>query len=156
MPQNCTILCPADEPERVVSLVHQLFEGRGRVSVVGEGGNWSSITIESDGVTLVLNRRVFDRPGDEFARMQGGMWSYFDRIETEHAAIKSDVLARVENFALAIGVVAEPGFDEGAGHFECIFGLAAELDAIVWNGNGVLDAEGSMILDGEGNSEIEE
>ena len=86
--------------------------------------------------------------------MQGGMSAFFERVETPHPAIKAGVLERVENFALAIGVVAEPGFDDEAGHYECIFGLAAELDAIIWNGNGVLDAEGSMILDADGNSEV--
>ena len=156
MPQNCTILCPTDEPERVLGFVRQFFDGRGGVTVEGESRNWAAVIIESGDAKLILNRRVFDRPGDEFARMRSGMWSFFNQIQTEHAAIKTSVLARVEEYALAIGVVAEPNFDEDAGHFEGIFGLAAELDAIVWNGNGVLDAEGSMILDGDGDSEIGE
>ena len=154
MAQHCTILCPADEPGRVAVLVKDLVGDRGIITVEGDDPDWSAITIEGDGSSLLLTRRVFERPGDEFGRMQGGMSAFFERVETAHPAIKADVLERVENFALAIGVVAEPGFDDEAGHYECIFGLAAELDAIIWNGNGVLDAEGSMILDADGNSEV--
>jgi hypothetical protein len=154
MAQYCTILCPADEPGRVVALVKDLVGDRGVIAVEGDDADWSSIAIAADHASLVLNRRVFERPGDEFARLQSGMWSFFNRVETPHVAIKADVLEKVEGIALAIGVVAEPKFDEEAGHFDCIFGLASELGAIVWNGNGVLDAEGSMILDGEGNSEV--
>jgi hypothetical protein len=154
MAQYCTILCPADEPGRVLSAVEDLIGDRGTIAVEGDVSDWSAVTVEAEGASLTLNRLVFGESGDKFARMQAGMWSFFDRVETPHAAIKADVLEKVEQFALAIGVVAEPGFDEEAGHFDCLFGLTAELDAIIWNGNGVLDAEGSMILDADGESEV--
>jgi hypothetical protein len=154
MPNYCTILCPTDEPERVLTLVETLIGNRGSIAVEGESQDWSTIAIRAGGFSLVLNRRVFQQTGDEFARMQAGMSAFFEQVETPHAAIKADVLERVDQFVLAIGVVGEPGFDEEAGHYECIFGLAGALDAIVWNGNGVVDAEGNMILDSEGNSEV--
>jgi hypothetical protein len=56
--------------------------------------------------------------------------------------------------ALAIGVVAEPELSEKAGHYDCIFGIAAALDAIIWTGSGVINADGKMILDGAGNTEV--
>jgi|GEM_PF-6347205 len=155
MLQNCTILCPTDEPARILSSVRRLLDGLGHVTVEGANEDWSSLTIEGDGATLTLNRLVFKQPGDEFGRLKGGMWSYFDDVETEHDAIKSMVLEKVGDLMLAIGVVAEPSFDEKAGHFDCIFGLAEELDAIIWNGSGVLNADGGTILDSAGNSDLE-
>jgi hypothetical protein len=154
MPQYCTILCPADEPARVVTVVRESIGSRGLITVDGDVEDWSSVTVGHGDVSLTLNRLVFGAPGDEFSRMQRGMWVYFDAVKTPHSSIKSDLLERVENFALAIGVVAEPSFVEDSGHFDCIFGLADALNAVVWNGSGLLDAEGNMILDGEGLSEV--
>lgn len=154
MPQNCTILCPDDQPARVVELVGELMEDRGRITLDGEVDDWSSITIEGEGTSMVLNRLIFVSQGDRFSQVQGGMWRYFDEVETVHTSIKSDLLERINGFALAIGVVAEPGLVEEAGHYDCIFGLAGALDAVIWNGNGVIDAQGEMILDGQGESEV--
>lgn len=78
------------------------------------------------------------------------MWVYFDSVITERRDIKTDVQRRIEEHALAVGVVAEPEFVEEAGHYDYIFGLATALDAIIWNGNGALNAEGQLLLDGEG------
>jgi hypothetical protein len=154
MPQYCTILSPTDEPAQVVSVVRELIGSRGLITIDGAVESWSSMTVQHGDVSLILNRLVFSTPGDEFSKMQRGMWVYFDGIETAHTSIKPDLLERIENFALAIGVVAEPRFVEDSGHFDCIFGLADALDAVIWNGSGILDAEGRMILDGEGNSEV--
>lgn len=154
MPQNCTILCPTDEQERVVDLVRELVGDRAKVSVAGKAANWSSITLRGPAGSLILNRRVFRKQADEFSKMRLGMWAYFDAVDTRHKAVKKDVLRRVEEYVLAIGVVAEPEFMEEAGHYDCIFGLAGKLGAIIWNGSGVLNSEGQMLLDGEGNSEL--
>jgi hypothetical protein len=83
-----------------------------------------------------------------------GMLNYFDHVKTSAKAIKKDVLNRVTKMALAIGVVAEPVFVEEDRHYDCIFGIAAALNAIVWTGSGVINAEGKMLLDGEGSCEV--
>jgi hypothetical protein len=156
MPQNCTILLPSDEPDRVAGLVYDLAAGRGRIAVSGDAGAWSAITIRAPQASLTLNRRVFTQPGDEFSKMKLGMWAYFDRVETAHPEVKQEVLRRVEEFALAVGVVAEPEFVEDAGHFDCIFGLAGALGGVIWTGSGVLNQEGKMLFDGDGSSEAVE
>jgi hypothetical protein len=154
--QNCTILCPTDEPERIVEVVRELIGSRGQVTVDGEDKDWSSITVQDDGASLTLNRLVFEAPGDKFSRMQRGMWAYFDEVETSHTSLKSDLQERIDGLALGIGVVAEPSFVEDSGHFECIFGLADALGAVIWNGSGIIDARGNLILDGAGETETEE
>jgi hypothetical protein len=154
MPDYCTILCAADEPQRVVALVRELVGRRGNVSVRGKVANWSSITVRGAGASLVLNRRVFRKQADEFSKMRNCMWVYFESVKTKRKKIKADVLRRVEEHALAVGVVAEPEFVEEAGHNDFIFGLAAALGAIIWDGSGVLNAEGQLLLDSEGNCEV--
>src|SRR5262245_12571957 len=122
MSENSTILSPTDEPQRIIGLVREFVGDRGRVTVSGNLGDWSSLTVRGSGASLVLSRRVFREPGDEFSKMRLGMWVYFERVQAEHEAIKADVLRRVEEFALAIGVVAEPKLVEEAGHYDCLFG----------------------------------
>jgi hypothetical protein len=154
MPQNRTILCPADEPQRIVALIRETIGNRGRVTISGNESSWASITLTRKGASLTLNRSVYKQNGDQFTKLRLGMYMHFDAVETKHLAIKDDLLQRIKKVQLAIGVVAEPEFVELAGHYECIFGLAEVLDAIIWTGAGVINAEGAMILDSEGNSEL--
>jgi hypothetical protein len=154
MPQHCTILCPTDEPQRVVVLIGDLLGNWGRVIVSGEERDWSTITVQTDGASLTLNRRVFRKAGDEFSKLLLGMWTYFDDVVTDHHTIKADVLRRIEDLALAIGIEADPEFVEEAGHYDCIFGVAEALGAIIWNGSGIMNAQGRVMLDGEGMSEM--
>jgi hypothetical protein len=154
MPQNCTILCPTDEPQQVVAVLRDLIHDAAEIRVTGKESNWSKIVVKTPAASLTLNRQVRVKPGDSFSKMVLGMLNYFDHVKTSAKAIKKDVLNRVTNMALAIGVVAEPVFVEEDRHYDCIFGIAAALNAIVWTGSGVINAEGKMLLDGEGSCEV--
>jgi hypothetical protein len=154
MPENCTILCPADDSPRVAGLVRGLVGDRGSVRVSGREAAWSSIAVEADGTSLVLSRLVRVRPGDRFSQLVLGTHNYFSRVRTRHKAVQADVLRRVGGMVLGVGVVAEPGFAEAAGHYDCLYGLAAALEAVIWTGDRVLNAEGRLLLDRAGNSEI--
>jgi hypothetical protein len=154
MPQNCTILCPTDEPQQVVTCLRDLIQDEADIRVTGKESNWSKIEVKTQVASLTLNRQVQVKPGDSFSRMVLGMINYFDHVKTSAEAIKKDVLERVENMALAIGVVAEPVFVEEARHYDCIFGIAAALNAIIWTGSGVINVEGKLLLDGDGNCEV--
>lgn len=153
MPQNCTILCPTDEPQQVVAFLRDLLDDAD-IRVTGKESNWSKIEVKTPAASLTLNRQVRVKPGDSFSKMVLGMVNYFDQVKTSAKATKKDVIDRVTNMALAIGVVAEPVFVEEARHYDCIFGIAAALNAIVWTGSGVINSEGNMLLDGEGNCEV--
>lgn len=154
MPQNCTILCPTDEPQRIVDYLHELLRDDAEIRVTGNRSDWSKLEISTSAASLTLNRQICRTRGDSFSRMILGMHTYFDSVKTSAEAIKKDVLDRVLGVASAIGVVAEPEFVEQARHYDCIFGIAEVFKAIIWTGSGVLNAEGKMLLDGEGNSEV--
>jgi hypothetical protein len=154
MPQNCTILCSADAPRQVVACLRNLLEGGPELLVTGKESDWSKIEIKTPGTSLTLNRQVRSKPGDSFSKLVLGMHTYFDGVKTSATSIKKDILDRVLNLALAIGVVAEPVFVDEDRHYDCIFGIAADMNAIVWTGSGVIDAKGRMLLDGEGNSDV--
>lgn len=154
MAQNCTILCPTDDAQQIVAVLRDLLGGGAGLRVTGKDSSWSKIEIKTSTASLTLNRQVRRKPGDSFSKMVLGMCNYFRQVKTSAKAIKKDVLDRVTNMALAIGVVAEPAFVEEARHYDCIFGIADALNAIIWTGSGVINAEGKMLLDGEGNCEV--
>ncbi len=147
MAQNCTILCPTDEPQQIVACLRDLLQDGADIRVTGKDSDWSRIEINAAAASLTLNRQIRRKPGDAFSKMVLGMHTYFDGVKTSAKAIKKDVLDRVLNMALAIGVVAEPAFVEDARHYDCIFGIAADMNAIIWTGSGVINAEGKMLLD---------
>lgn len=154
MPQNCTILCPTDGPQQVIGFLRDLLEDSAKIHVTGKESNWSKIKLKKQSASLTLNRQVRVKPGDSFSKLVLGMHNYFSQVKTSAKAIKKDVLERVANLALAIGVVAEPAFVDEARHYDCIFGIADALNAIIWTGCGVINAEGKLLLDGEGSSEV--
>jgi hypothetical protein len=154
MRQNCTILCPSDEPLQVVTFLRDLIEDGAVIHVTGKESDWSKIEVRSSAASLTLNRLIRQRPGDPFSKMVLGMHNYVDQVKTSARPVKKDVLDRVANMGLAIGVVAEPEFVEDARHLDCIFGITAALNAIIWTGDGFINSEGKMLLDGAGNCEV--
>lgn len=153
MADNCTILCPNDDSHRVEALVRNFIGKGASIKLSMEIDTWSSITATHDDYKLTFNRLVHVTGGDKFSNLLLGMISYFENVDTLHSKIKANVLNLVEHMRLAIGVVAEPGFVESNGHYDCIFALAESLNAIIWNGCAVIDANGKTILDGDGTSE---
>ena len=75
-------------------------------------------------------------------------------IETEHEAVRDGIEDRILSAKLMIGVVAEPGFVDGDGHYTCIFSIAQELDGMVFTGDRMLDAYGRLLLSRSGESEV--
>ncbi len=154
MPQNCTILCPTDDPRQVVKVVRELAQTDATIDIVGGDSNWSKIEIRTSDSPLALNRQVRVEPGDAFSKMVLGMHNYFRQVNTAADAIKQEVLNRVEHMALLIGVVAEPEFVDADRHYDYIFGIAEALGAVIWTGSGVINTEGKVMLDGDGASEL--
>ncbi len=92
-----------------------------------------------------------DKPGDEFSKLILGTLTFFRNVETTALENKQKVMKLISATRWAIGVVAEPGFVDEAGHFDCIFGIAERLEGLIFNGWGMVDANGLMVLDKDGN-----
>ena len=81
------------------------------------------------------------------------MWSFFDAIDTKGNSKKDLVLQAVEHTEMFIGIVAEPEFNDVDGHFACIFSVARKLNALVFGGEAMQDAEGRKLLGSDGSFE---
>ncbi len=92
--------------------------------------------------------------GDDFSKLLMGTWNYFEQIETKHTDQKSALTKRILETETAIGIVAEPEFEEEDKRLDLIFRLTDMFDGIIFNGSGMLDKEGQVILDSDGDSEV--
>lgn len=155
MPDYCTLMCAKSDPALAFSTLSKFVTaGRDALTVEGKPEDWRKMTVVRDGATIVVNSLKPQAGSREFSRLIMGMHSYFRKIATPAAAVKEDVLKRVSQCRYALGVVAEPEFVDDANHFDYIFGLAEALDALIWNGSGVIDIGGRIVLESTGNSEM--
>jgi hypothetical protein len=106
------------------------------------------------GKRLTLSSLIQDQPGDKFSRLVLSMHNYFRSVETDAMSNKSRVLTRIENLEMMIGVVAEPEFVEDDSRFRILWRIAECMDALIFNGNAILDLHGQRILDRDGRFDV--
>jgi hypothetical protein len=120
------------------------------VGVSGESGRWQKLVLKGKKGTLTLNSMEPERPGDEFSSMILGLHSLFWNAKTDATERRKRVLDAIASCVLAIGVVADPVFDESEGYFDLVLDVAKIGDGVIFNGSGILDSEGRLLLDPEG------
>lgn len=140
---NCTIYSPVMAARRVVDIVKGYF-GSDSISVNGSEVEWDSVSVIVGNSMLVLNSKVRKSTGDDFSRLIMSTHTYISKIpETEE---KDTVLKSILSTKWMIGVVSEPGFEESPFYEECVFKICQELEAMVFNGQGMLSGEGDELL----------
>lgn len=152
MTEYCTILSSTIAYNAVLDRLRQVSSAP--VGVIGEAGRWQKLVLKGKESTLTLNSMEREGPGDQFSSMMLGLHSLFWNVKTEAADRKKIVLDAIASCVLAIGVVAEPAFDESEGHFECVLDIAKIGNGVIFNGSGILDSEGRLLLDQEGHFDL--
>jgi hypothetical protein len=55
---------------------------------------------------------------------------------------------------MMIGVVADPEFSENDSRLDILWHIAECMDALIFNGDAILDSQGQRILDHTGNFDV--
>jgi hypothetical protein len=148
MAENFTLYLPEAAHEPVASIVRELApEG---VTIDGEAHAWHSITIRRTNSRLRLSAVVFQTPQDSFSRLILGTASYLSGVVTDDPARKEALIRSVSRCKMLVGVVADPAFSEDEGDFALISSITDELGGMIFNGSGMLDADGRTLLDADG------
>ena len=140
--EACTILATSPNLDEVLDYLRE--RSCGPVGVVGAGSRWEKMTarIGVGSVTFdVLARR---RPGDEFSKMVLSMYNYFRNGSSSSDSLKEEGLDAIASSDTAIGVVADPAFDEEAE--EVVIEVARMVGGVIFNGWGILDPEGTVLV----------
>jgi hypothetical protein len=152
MSDACTILSVNIKLADIAEIIKNT---KAAVNINGDIDNWDNITLKFANSELRFNKLVQERPGDKFSKMILGMHNYFRKIDTIALGNKDYVLECIGNANLAIGVAADPKFSEEDEHFDIIFAVAEALRGVVFNGSGMLNTQGKMLLDDDGSFDYE-
>ena len=123
------------------------------VEVTGDVHDWQKLQV-SCGSTITLDsmRRQEKPEFNEFSKLILGTYAFFQHIKGPPEVIerRGRVLGAISNCQFALGVVAFPEFSETDKHFEIILAITAALDGLIFNGSGMVDQKGLLVLDNDG------
>ena len=125
----------------------------GDITLEGRDDSWKRIMITSPHSRITFTSMARQRPGDEFSKLILSLRTFAREIRTPLVDSQKRLLERILGAKLLIGVVTEPDLSDEDGHLECLGELCSHLDAIIFNGDGFLNADGDLILDYTGTSE---
>lgn len=106
-----------------------------------------------EGTLLISLKKQIER-GDSFSSLIRGTWNYVENIETKYQEVQKDLANKILACQTAIGLVSEPEYTEDDKRADYIYKLAQMFDGIIFNGSEMIDKNGKLILDDEGNSEL--
>jgi len=134
-----------------------------RVEFSGRGKVWSAATVrgpkDSDPV-LTLNRLQFVGPGNkgpaaEFNQINMGTGNFFKDVRVKSKETRQKVLDQIYNSEVIVGCVGEPELSKELGHYRLLFGIAGVSRGMIFDGQGMLDPHGKLVLDKFGHTDIQ-
>lgn len=123
----------------------------GERTLIGNRDKWESIEMKDAESVVRFHALVYVAPFDDFCRTKMSLRTRFKGIVTVHEERKARLLESVNSCELLIGVVAEPKLTDR--HEAAAFALADQMDGLVFDGHGIFDVEGDLVLDLDGGVE---
>lgn len=115
---------------------------------------WLCVSAVSDSGEMRLNWLRYTRNADRFSKLVARTLVRFEGVTTRYADQKRTLLDHVENTTATIGIVADFDLNLSTVSGKAVLDLARELEALVWNGEAFLDADGRQILRLDGESDF--
>jgi hypothetical protein len=81
-------------------------------------------------------------------------WGESSAWANDSIANKNLVLNRIAEAEMLIGIIVDPEFREEDKHFACIWSLAERLNAVVFSGEAMLNAQGARLLNQAGETDV--
>jgi hypothetical protein len=148
----CTILCPTIDYGKVLDAIKSATEGE--LSLEGTRDKWNRITVAHSGKQITFSGLVRLQPQDKFSKLVLSMYSFFNMVETDVVSNKDYVLSRIADVEMMIGVVADPKFAKADSRLDILWKIADCMDAVIFNGDAILDLQGQRILDHKGEFDV--
>ena len=125
------------------------------VEVTGVPQEWQTLeVVQGSTITFHSMKRQQQPEFNDFSRLILGTSTFFRHVNVTPVERRERVLDAVYRCQFSVGVVASPEFNEDEKHFDMIFEIAKSLDGLIFNGSGMVDADGLLILDNEGSFDI--
>jgi hypothetical protein len=101
-----------------------------------------------------LVARLRSEADNRFDSVILGAHNYFAKIDTPHEQQQERVLDLLERCELMIGFQAAPAMGAADPRWECVLGVAEQLEGMIFDGSSMRDAQGRVILASDGSSDI--
>jgi hypothetical protein len=152
MTSACTILCPTIDYGKVLDAIESATEGE--LSLEGARDKWTRITVAHSGKQIAFSGLVRRRPQDKFSKIVLSMYNFFNMVETDLVSNRDYALSRIADVEMMIGVVADPEFAMEDSRLDILWKIAECMDAVIFNGDALLDLHGQRILDQNGDFDV--
>jgi len=125
------------------------------VEVAGVPQEWQTLEVVREStITFHSMKRQQQPEFNDFSRLILGTATFFRHVNVMPMERRERVLDAVYRCQFSVGVVASPGFNEDEKHFDMIFEIAKSLNGLIFNGSGMVDADGLLVLDRDGNFDV--
>ncbi|MGR6542721.1 DUF4272 domain-containing protein [Paenibacillus tundrae] len=92
---------------------------------------------------------------EQFTAMIQGMMNFLGQIDANHPQLQEKVLIKCSTLNMVIGIETDEDISEA--FFHELLQLADQLDGLIfWGGGSLLNAQGQLLLDTNGDSEVED
>lgn len=152
MASAATVVCSEIAYSKIVGASHSCHPMH--ITLEGDAETWSRMILSFADGELVLTSLVRRAPGDKFSKLVLSMHNLFRTANTDAVANKTFVLKRIENATMMIGVVATPEFSDVDSRLDCLWRIAEEVDAVVFNGEAILNLRGQRIMSRNGEHDL--
>ena len=153
MSDNCTIYGSRVDYLAVFNIVSGMSPVP--VEVTGVPQEWQTLkVVQGSTITFHSMKRQQQPEFNDFSRLILGTSTFFRHVNVTPVERRERVLDAVYRCQFSVGVVASPEFNEDEKHFDMIFEIAKSLDGLIFNGSGMVDADGLLVLDNEGNFDV--
>ena len=153
--KNCAIYSSTIDLEQVERIIMDLYKSK----LVEVNQNKTEIK--------VITKKVFSKTVDtfnimtsktntkKFTEMLNGMYNFYKHIPTKNEKVKEKLLIQISALNMVIGITADK--EISSEFFNEILNIARNLNGIVFKGGtDLINSDGKLILDLNGNSEIED
>ncbi|MHC4874887.1 MAG: hypothetical protein ACYTGL_00225 [Planctomycetota bacterium] len=143
MPESCTIYCQSEIQDLIARELPTLF-----TSVKRETNKlgWSVLEASEKDASIRFTCRFFRERGDDFCRLLLSTCTFIESGKWQTTTRKNEAIRHVEACEMAIGVVAEPGFESDDRFNSLVFAIARAGEGVVFNGTDFLDKNEKCIL----------
>lgn len=153
MSDACTIFGSKVDYLAVYNIVSEMSPVH--IEVSGDIHAWQTLKIvQRSTITLNSMRRQQKAEFTDFSQLILGTSTFFRHVNVVPVERRERLLDNISRCQFAIGITASPEFSEEERHFDMIFEIAKSLDGLIFNGSGMVDADGLLVLDNEGNFDV--
>ena len=108
-----------------------------------------------DDTSVCVRGPGFAGPGRQFNKTILGTGNFFKDVPIKKKDVRQGVLDHIYGTEVILGCTGEPSFAVDLGHYKLIFGIANVMGGLIFDGQGMLDAHGKLVLDKIGQSGLQ-